>query len=462
MFRTLRFRLLLAFFLVILMSILVTGSVTLTNLRRTFMQEREESALMSANMVVNAIRPLMGVGSNEELAAVARRQGEQIRARVVIFDDRAIVLADHYGELTGATVEQEEIAAVLTGESVTSVRQLPDGGALYAAVPVYSGMELVGGVLLAYDLLALESSLADWAHRLWMASLVGSALSALLGYLLAVHFTRPLTGLAAAARSLAAGDLSQRAPERGAGELVEVAEAFNHMADRMEQAERMRALFISNAAHELRSPIASIKVLAQTLLEEEGDDAELVREYLGDIDAEADRLALLGNALLDIVRYQRKGSLEWTEVAVVDAIDAAWAEVAAIWDVTAIDFVVDAGDDLHWPLDQAWFITLVYNLCYNAAKYVPSTGGQIIVTARVVDEMLQLQVEDNGEGISPEHLPYIFERFYRVDKARSRKTGGLGLGLSIVREIVEAHQGTIDAKSRPGKTRFTITIPYPS
>ena len=458
-FRTLRFRLLLAFFLVILISILVTGSLTLTNLRRTFMDERRESALMSANMVVNAVRPVLETVSGEELAAMARRQGEQLGARVVVFDAEARVLADQYGELLGTTIQQREVTLALDGESVTSVRQLPDGGALFAVVPVYSGMELVGGVLLAFDLLPLELSLQQWAQRLMVSSLLGSALAALLGYLLAVRFTRPLTGLAAAARRLAEGELATRAPERGAGELVEVARAFNHMAERMEEAERMRGLFISNAAHELRSPIASIKVLAQTLLDEEGNDEELLQEYLQDMDGEADRLALLGDALLDIVRYQRKGSLQLTRVRVQEAAEAAWAEVGRVFDVGAINFVVQMDEELEWPLDGTWFTTLLYNLCYNAAKYVPTPGGQVKVTACVFGDELVTQVEDNGEGIPQEHLSRVFERFYRVDKARSRKTGGLGLGLSIVREIVEAHHGSITVQSRPGKTRFTFSIP---
>ncbi len=456
---TLRFRLVLAFFLVILISILVTGSVTLTNLRRTFLQERQQSALMSANMVVNSVRPLLGMGASAELAAAVRRHGDQIGARVVVFDAQARVLADQYDEMVGETIEQSEVAAALAGESVTAVRQLPDGGALFAVVPVYSGMEMVGGVLLAYDLVALESSLAQWAHRLLMGSVAGGALAASLGYLLAMHFTRPLTGLATAARSLAKGDLSTRAPMRGSRELVEVAGAFNHMAEGMEETERIRALFISNAAHELRSPIASIKVLAQTLLEEEGEDAALVKEYLQDMDTEADRLTLLGDTLLDIVRYQKKGNLERTQVLVQDAILSAWNKVALAYDVSAIAFACHVREDLYWPLDEAWFTTLLYNLCYNAAKYVPPVGGQVTVTARVVDRTLRVKVEDNGEGIGTEHLPYIFERFYRVDKARSRQTGGLGLGLSIVKDIVETHRGTITVKSEPGHTCFCVSIP---
>lgn len=460
-FRTLRWRLLLAFFAAILVSALVTGGLTLASMGRAFLTERSRSALMSANMVANSVRPLMGTGPSADLEATVRRLGQQLGARVLVTDAQGRVLADQYGQLDGETLAHPEVRSALSGHSETAVRRLADGQALYAAVPVYAGLEVTGVVLLAFDLVPLEAMLAAMARRLVLACLAGGTLAAVGGYILAVLLARPLGALARAARALAEGRLSTRAPVGGSEELAEVARAFNRMAERLEDEDRLRRLFISNAAHELRSPLASIKVLAQAIIDDPGADLELYREFLRDIDREVDRLARLGDALLDLTRFQQRGKLQLRPVPVLEAVHEACERLALAAQARGVEVTVEVPPGLHWDLEPSWFATLVHNLLHNAVKYAPEAGGRVAVGAAAGPAGLVLTVDDDGEGIPPEHQPHLFEHFYRVDSARARQTGGVGLGLAIVREIAAAHGGHVTLESRPGHTRLTVTFPPP-
>ena len=283
---------------------------------------------------------------------------------------------------------------------------------------------------------------------------------------------RRLRSLETAARRLGSGDLTARAPARGGDEIAAVASAFNAMADdlaaradALSASDRVRRQLLADVSHELTTPVTAMRGYLETLTMPELalDDATRGR-YLAIISDETNRLERLIGELLDLARLEGGGgSLRIERVPVAQLFDRVAARhgqalrSAGVTLQTAIEPAAEhlAGD--RERLEQA-----LQNLAANAIRYAPH-GSTLRLTARPAEGGVALSVEDAGvEGITAEHLPHIFDRFYKADAARAGVTGGSGLGLSIVKAIVERHGGRISVTSRPGRTVFEMIVPEPS
>lgn len=240
-----------------------------------------------------------------------------------------------------------------------------------------------------------------------------------------------------------------------AGRLLVVAE--DHTEGR--RLDQMRRDFVANVSHELKTPVGAMSLLAEAI-EDAADDAETVRRFSGRVKIEAHRLTGLVQEIIDLSRLQEPDALVETELTdVSEVIDEAVDRVSVSIRATGVDVVVgaDAGAFVYGDADL--LATAMRNLLDNAIRHSPS-GSRVSVGVTVREGSVRIVVVDRGEGIAPEHLERIFERFYRVDPARARKTGGTGLGLSIVKHIVAGHGGEIDVWSKPGKgSTFTLTLP---
>jgi signal transduction histidine kinase len=282
---------------------------------------------------------------------------------------------------------------------------------------------------------------------------------------------RRLRALETAARELGAGDLTARAPDRGGDEIAAVASAFNAMADdlagraaALAASDRVRRQLLADVSHELTTPVTAMRGYLETLtMPELALDAATRARYLAIISDETNRLERLIGELLDLARLEGGGgSLQIARVAVADLFARVAARheqalrAAAVTLETSIDPPDAAVTGDRDRLEQA-----LQNLAANAIRYAPR-DSTLRLTARRADAGLTLSVEDEGvEGIAAEHLPHIFDRFYKADAARAGVTGGSGLGLSIVKAIVERHGGRISVASRPGRTVFEMVLPGP-
>jgi two-component system phosphate regulon sensor histidine kinase PhoR len=234
----------------------------------------------------------------------------------------------------------------------------------------------------------------------------------------------------------------------------------------MQRLERVRRDFVANVSHELKTPIASIKGFVETLLDGALDEPDDARRFLGIVARQADRLAAIIEDLLALSRIEQSegtGNLPRDEASVADVLQAAVGDCQPRAADRAVELVISCPGDLSWRVNAPLLEQAVINLVDNAIKY-SEPGGTVRLVAAVEPAAageLAIRVEDDGCGISAEHLPRLFERFYRVDKARSRGLGGTGLGLSIVKHIVQAHHGTVAVESEPGRgTCFTIRLPF--
>lgn len=227
-------------------------------------------------------------------------------------------------------------------------------------------------------------------------------------------------------------------------------------------AERMRVDFVANASHELRTPLASILGFAETLSEDDGADPEMRQRFLKVMVDEARRMKRLVEDLISLSRIEaEKYHLPDASINLAELIDEVTSELTDTGDTRAGDVVIDIADDVPEVAgDRAQLSQTLHNLIGNAMKYGRAGTPVTVKLWRYPNGMVRLSVSDEGEGIAPEHIPRLTERFYRVDSGRSRSLGGTGLGLAIVKHIVERHRGRLDIASQVGRgTVVTILLP---
>jgi two-component system phosphate regulon sensor histidine kinase PhoR len=253
----------------------------------------------------------------------------------------------------------------------------------------------------------------------------------------------------------------QANPVRGGrGEFLGIVVAAQDVTD-LRRTDLIRQEFIANVSHELRTPLASLRALAETLRDGAARDPEAGPRFLGRIVSEIDRLALLVNDLLDLSAIESgSAKLEMAPVSMGEVAREVAAKFRPVAERRGIVLRVDDLDEVPeaWG-DEARLVQAVVNLVDNALKYTPA-GGAVRISGRAAQELVALSVADTGLGIASEHLPRIFERFYRVDRSRSRALGGTGLGLSIVKHIATSHGGRVEVHSVEGRgSEFTLVIP---
>jgi signal transduction histidine kinase len=337
---------------------------------------------------------------------------------------------------------------------------------MHMAVLVQREIEVTGILRLSIPLEpTLEAARRSFALLLIVALTIASGVS-LVGWMLAKNLASPIQKLTRAAKNMESGDLGVRVKPSGPQELILLAEAFNSMASRIQSFVNELRAFVANASHELRTPLTTIKLHTEALHEGAVEEPEVAKRFLGEIESEIDRLIRMVNDLLDLSRMdagldnsQRTTlNLETIarEVYETFCIRAARDEVSLSLDIEpGILPVIGNEDQLR---------RVFYNLVENAIKYTPKDGQiEILLRAGANKNTVRLLVRDTGPGISPEHLPHVFERFYRIDTSQQSRRGatrGSGLGLAIAKSIVENHGGQIGVSSQLNNgTTFWADLP---
>lgn len=243
-------------------------------------------------------------------------------------------------------------------------------------------------------------------------------------------------------------------------ETMHIADSFNNVLGRMNALDQSRQEFVANVSHELKTPMTSMKVLASSLLSEENVEPEMYREFLQDIDSEIDRENKIISDLLALVREDRTNiELEVARVNINNLVEAVMKRLRPIAQLRDIELTLINREEVNAEVDAMRISQVVTNLVENAIKY-NRDHGMVKVTVEEDQQYFQITVEDNGIGIPEEAQGRIYERFYRVDKSRSREIGGTGLGLSIAKSAVLRHHGTISLTSKEGEgTTFEVRIP---
>ncbi len=288
-----------------------------------------------------------------------------------------------------------------------------------------------------------------------------------LGFFLSSTVTERLGRLERAAERLAKGELETRVRVEGRDELAALAATFNQMAaqlqtsaEKQRELERLRNDLVAWVGHDLQTPLASMRAILEALADGVVEDPETVQRYLGTAQRDVRSLSSLIDDLFQMAQLDTVGiPLDRTESSLADLISDTLESFSALAQEQDVQLQGRAEPGVDPVLmDSQRIGRVLNNLVGNALRHTPA-GGQVELRAQRTNRGVEVSVQDSGEGIRPEDLPHIFERFYRGEKSRSRATGGSGLGLAIARGIVQAHEGEIRADSRPGDTCFTFWLP---
>lgn len=392
---------------------------------------------------------------------LAARLAAVVDARVTIVDEHFAVLGDSQApDLTRA--DEPEVRAALQGDVGRSARVDAATGVPthYVAVPAAEGLVLRLGVPLS----GIEATLSAMRARLLYASGLALIGAIALGLVASRVTVRPVRAMQEAADRIARGDYRVGEVLTSRDELGALSRALASLAaeleGRMAQVRRLEAMrrdFVANASHELRTPVTAIQGFAETL-QTGSVEPERARQYLTVIHRHAQRIGRVVEGLLQLSAIEARAPESVSrEPVVLGPLAEHVAE--ALRGGTEATLTVDVTQGLTALGDPVGVEQILENLLGNAVRY-GKPRGSVRVRGRLEAGRVRLDVEDDGPGVASEHLPHLFERFYRVDAARSREQGGTGLGLSIVKHLVEAMDGTVSVESELGKgCRFTVLLP---
>ncbi|MBQ4149811.1 MAG: two-component sensor histidine kinase [Clostridium sp.] len=402
-------------------------------------------------------------GLNAELNSTADIFG----GRLVVVDKNFRIVRDSFKLSEGRTIVVEEVLKAFGGQPQYHLNDTKEF--YYVAYPISEKQvgestendPSVSGILLmtvsTEKLSQIPQAVMEKTGLLQMMLLLAAAA---LDIVFAVLLMRPFRNLQNQLKVVSEGNLDQKIDVHTYAETSDISDTVNRTIDTLRTVDQSRQEFVSNVSHELKTPITSIRVLADSLMGMDNPPVELYQEFMEDISREIDREAKIIDDLLTLVRMDRSSpDLTITSVSVNALVEDVLRRLRPIARKRNIELSYESIREVRADLDEVKFTLAVTNLVENAIKYNREEGW-VRVSLDADHKFFYIEVSDNGIGIPTEFQPHVFERFYRVDKARSRESGGTGLGLAITRNIILLHHGAIRLKSEEGTgTTFTVRIP---
>ena len=450
----------LSYILIIAAVLLLLNTYPLRVSQDLVFRSKEASLESSVSVMVYSLSGLDHL-TEENVAQAMAVVEETGLSRILVTDDTGRVLYDtrETGSAVGEYAFYTEIVQALLGSDVFTSNYQNGAFRSRASSPVLYQSQVIGAVY-AYEYDTEQAALLEGlqSNLLRLSAVIGVAVL-VLSVLLSRMLTRKIGQLLTAIRQVREGAYSHRAEIAGHDEIAQIGQEFNSLTDRLQTTENARRRFVSDASHELKTPLAAIRLLTDSILQTEDMDPATAREFVSDIGAEAERLSRITEDLLRLTRLD-SGVLEPpTVVEVLPVLEQVMRMMSLVAQEKQVELTYTAQPGCAVLATPDELNQVIYNLTDNAVKYT-GAGGAVQVSLACREETVILEVADNGPGIPEEDLPRIFERFYRVDKARSRAAGGTGLGLSIVSDTVKRRGGTVEAANRPeGGTVFTVRWP---
>ncbi len=463
-FYSIRFRLTATFLAVILAVMVIISIFLYSTLERYYMNNLEatlvRSGFLASDFVVGHLR---GQIDSVRLSSLAEDMSRQAQARVLFADQQGIVVGDslRVGGLLNQELDHEDVNAALEGNvsSRIAYSERIEHPVIQVAVPVMEEDEMVTGVvLLSASLEEVYNTLYDIRRFLFLATVIAMAIVGGGSAALARRFTGPLESLTVAARKMAEGKLDQHIEISSTDEIGRLAEQFNIMAKRLNYYTSNLKKFAADVAHEVRTPLTTMNLLTKSLKEHEMEP-EQQKEFIEDLDNEVGRLTALVNDLLELSKLD-KNEIEMEKINLNNLLRDMLGEYQYRFSHAELELLDNIPEqDCYIYGAPLQLRQVISNLLDNALNYTQA-GGKVTVSLYTESNEAVTKVEDTGCGIREEDLNYIFERFFRVDRARARIGGGTGLGLAIVSEIVAKHDGRVWVESEVDVgSRFYFALP---
>lgn len=460
--------------------ILVIGIIPGVFMRFAIMENYEDRAVMlRTNTVQTQLKILanhliaynyLQDSSSEVVAAELEMLSNLYDGRVIVIGGNFKVVKDTYAISEGKTIISEEVIKSFFGESISNYDK--KHGFIEMTTPITETVKVmtdageeeqsvVKGVMLTS--ISTDSILATM-ENLNQKAVILETLFVIMMFFLAVVLsnvlTRPFSRITQAINEVKAGYTEDAISVPDYSETIHIVDAFNQLLARMKALDDSRQEFVSNVSHELKTPLTSMKVLADSLLAQPDVPVEMYREFMGDIAAEIDRENQIITDLLALVKMDKTVSeLNVSTVNINELTELILKRLRPIARKKNVEVVLESIRPITAEVDEVKMTLIISNLVENAIKY-NRENGLVNVTLDADHQMFSVEVADNGIGIPEESLEHIYERFYRVDKSHSREIGGTGLGLAITRNAVLMHRGSITVTSLEGEgSTFLVKIP---
>ena len=430
---------------------------------RNLVFRANESAVMERARVIAASFPDLDSVTEESARQAVQVLGPQSYDRIVITDEAGVAVFDSLtvGNEAGAQFLLPSVVQALEGSDVFYSRFRSGLIECYASVPIMYFDVPIGAVYL----MVCDSAQGALLKGLEATVLRLSVVLALAVIAFSVFFSaissRRMRRVMDSVRKLREGDYTEenKIRIRSHDELERLATEFNLLTDRLHESEQRRRQFVSDASHELKTPLASIKLLSDSILQNDMDE-DTVREFVGDIGDEADRLTRLSQKLLELTKLDAMAEEERLIVDIQPVARKVFRMLQPQISARSIRLEDATIPGCTIKIQEDDLYQIIFNLVENGIKY-NNDGGLLRLSLEKNENNVTIRVMDGGVGIPEEAIGLVFERFYRVDKARSRQAGGSGLGLSIVHDMVVRNFGTVRAENLPeGGACFTVVFPY--
>lgn len=464
------------FIVIICVGILPISAVTIyvsKYYESTQIKERQEKIYNMAYMIKNLIistdylnssnatgnTSQAGASSSVDAVSIELEQLTGIYSgRIIIVDSNFTIIKDTYVIDEKKTCITENVLKSFLGEEINNYDS--EHNNIEIAMPVYGSNNAKGVIYFNFTTTDIEKktdqikTILQEFLLVFFLILIGVALT------YTILFVRPFKRMERDVDRIKTGKLEEELSVSGYTELSNIGKSFNHMLKRIRDIDNSRQEFVSNVSHELKTPITSIKVLADSLLGQEGIPAQMYQEFLGDIVEEIDRENQIITDLLELVKLDKKSNdLNISNVDVNEMVERVLKRLKPLAAKKNIELVLESFRPVMAEIDEVKMTMVISNLVENAIKY-NVMDGWVRVSLNADLKYFYVKIQDSGIGIPKEDQTKVFERFYRVDKARSRQTGGTGLGLAITYRAVHLHNGEIKLYSVEDEgTTFTVRIP---
>lgn len=451
------------YFVVIMATLLLMSIYILGVLKERLYENEQVTMFAKANIIADTIAPNVSSGTTTaaEQDIIKILSGTNMRAIAV--NKAYYVMFDSNSELMGKIFIRDIVNTAFGGEQAVTMAENEQGtNMISVAVPIKSGSDAIGVIYLIESVDSIDKTISYVTVNLLMISVLISVLVGMLSLGMSYIVTSPIDEFIIVAKEISKGNFDKKVAVKGHNEFAQMAETLNFMTDELESLEEKRKNFVSDVSHELKTPLATIKLICDSIVATPDPDAEMLREFLGDLSEEVDRLTRIVESLLALTRMD-SGKAQLKPVAV----DAAAMIHAIVRNLTpkasekGIVLYTNFTDEINYEImldyDKIW--EAIYNIVDNAIKYSPQDGF-VRVSLQKEGDFAVVRVEDNGPGIPEAEKERIFERFYRLDDSRARDTGGTGLGLAIAKEVVTMHGGTITVLSEGEMgSIFSVSLP---
>lgn len=461
--QSIRWKLVLTYFIIIVLTLGLIGVYVTNSMQQYILNQKKINTLSQANVIAGYISQYQDL-SNDSIKYLLAQQQLPSDCRVLMLDIEARVAYDsNNGVMQGKYMPTASILDAIDGNNNVEKIKDADGELIIcAAVPTIKNKSVTG--VIYYQASAADAS--DFMNQILitmiMLTILVSILIGVVSFVMSGIITDPIRDLTQ--------KLSKAADEEGdyiiekttGGEVGKLIDSFNKMTRQIQKQEEKRQEFVSNASHELKTPLSSIKLISDSLLNVPDAPKEMVDEFLTDMNVQVERLTRIVDKLLTLTRMDSASNVSRMEFAVTDLTELCANITKALRPLAEqkhIELEYNPSLTVYSKIERDRMWEAIYNVLDNSIKYTKE-DGKVTMNLSKDENNIIIEITDTGIGIASDELYKIFDRFYRVDKARARETGGTGLGLSIALTAVELHGGNIQVESEEGVgSTFRIIIP---